>query len=635
MWLWVQLSGTLRRFFIVGVLVGLVWVGTEANASAQEGLLVGRQPVPITPLANVRAVEGNGAGFQALASFTGNLTLPSGNVAGFGASIAAINSGQFDYVVVGAPDAGRAFVYKKANASSVFDSPVELLPSLGGRFGASVAIRWGMIAVGAPGVGRVVTFSQPLDSHAFPDESQNFVADRGPPSAQFTDASWGTVVAMSFGMDDPLLACGLSHCETFYEARPFGDLADVQWNPVGPSYQIDNGAESEIRALAGHGVDNTIKVYNGDPSTGYRSYSFSPSAVLSLPTGITSFSRGIGGSYDYFLVSGVPAPPGTGSPLYAVFGSPTSGWSISSSPVISSVFDNLVGTTVTNNTDTWLLSNTNAAGSTGASSGAVYRVKVNRANTFYDYSDDGWSAERLATGGNKLGAGLAMTPDFVTIGDPSIPQVFALANDQTLYRAMYSSQPTGAASVSMTVVYNSPAPTITEDPTCAAVPGSIFQGVGSGAPCIHVTPNAAMVGPAQVCFPNPSGSAKWRIVRCTAPLPGPSCAGPDDNLFEGKCCTQLFPTGGPNPLCSDTTHFSDVAVGPLADTDGDFIADVSDNCPTVFNPDQTDANHNGIGDACETVAVPAVPAVPPVALTVLAGLLGLSGGYIQRRRRVK
>ena len=39
---------------------------------------------------------------------------------------------------------------------------------------------------------------------------------------------------------------------------------------------------------------------------------------------------------------------------------------------------------------------------------------------------------------------------------------------------------------------------------------------------------------------------------------------------------------------------------PLPDTDGDGFLDVKDNCPTVFNPKQTDCNGNGIGDACES-----------------------------------
>ncbi len=38
--------------------------------------------------------------------------------------------------------------------------------------------------------------------------------------------------------------------------------------------------------------------------------------------------------------------------------------------------------------------------------------------------------------------------------------------------------------------------------------------------------------------------------------------------------------------------------GP-ADTDGDGVLDGSDNCPTVPNADQADANGNGIGDLCD------------------------------------
>ncbi|TSK05051.1 MAG: choice-of-anchor D domain-containing protein [Geobacter sp.] len=42
-----------------------------------------------------------------------------------------------------------------------------------------------------------------------------------------------------------------------------------------------------------------------------------------------------------------------------------------------------------------------------------------------------------------------------------------------------------------------------------------------------------------------------------------------------------------------------VEVKAGVDSDGDGIADSVDNCPTVYNPKQTDLDGNGIGDACE------------------------------------
>jgi lysophospholipase L1-like esterase len=36
------------------------------------------------------------------------------------------------------------------------------------------------------------------------------------------------------------------------------------------------------------------------------------------------------------------------------------------------------------------------------------------------------------------------------------------------------------------------------------------------------------------------------------------------------------------------------------DSDGDGIPDICDNCPDTYNPDQTDSNSDGVGDACDT-----------------------------------
>src|SRR4029434_1916523 len=41
-----------------------------------------------------------------------------------------------------------------------------------------------------------------------------------------------------------------------------------------------------------------------------------------------------------------------------------------------------------------------------------------------------------------------------------------------------------------------------------------------------------------------------------------------------------------------------------SDSDGDGIADPSDNCPNNFNPRQTDEDQNNIGDLCEGLPSP-------------------------------
>lgn len=52
----------------------------------------------------------------------------------------------------------------------------------------------------------------------------------------------------------------------------------------------------------------------------------------------------------------------------------------------------------------------------------------------------------------------------------------------------------------------------------------------------------------------------------------------------------------------------------MKDADSDGLPDVCDNCPNVANPDQADANKNGVGDACEVTKPPVDPdpKTPPV-----------------------
>ncbi len=58
---------------------------------------------------------------------------------------------------------------------------------------------------------------------------------------------------------------------------------------------------------------------------------------------------------------------------------------------------------------------------------------------------------------------------------------------------------------------------------------------------------------------------------------------------------------GPEVWLDDTETLA--KHGPIsigADGDEDGVVDEMDNCPYVANPKQSDANHDGLGDACES-----------------------------------
>src|SRR5574338_691526 len=43
----------------------------------------------------------------------------------------------------------------------------------------------------------------------------------------------------------------------------------------------------------------------------------------------------------------------------------------------------------------------------------------------------------------------------------------------------------------------------------------------------------------------------------------------------------------------------DVDCAAIADEDGDCVADLTDNCPTVSNAAQDDDDHDGVGNTCD------------------------------------
>lgn len=68
----------------------------------------------------------------------------------------------------------------------------------------------------------------------------------------------------------------------------------------------------------------------------------------------------------------------------------------------------------------------------------------------------------------------------------------------------------------------------------------------------------------------------------------------------------VYPTACPAPAVDAATV--DDCEPPFRDRDGDGVANLDDNCPDEWNPDQSDVDGNGVGDACDVAPPP--PTVP-------------------------
>jgi hypothetical protein len=81
---------------------------------------------------------------------------------------------------------------------------------------------------------------------------------------------------------------------------------------------------------------------------------------------------------------------------------------------------------------------------------------------------------------------------------------------------------------------------------------------------------------------------------CNDDIDGDGCPNATDNC-------PLYPNAGSCNKATNPNPPANLPAGVVCsvDTDKDGIDDSVDNCPLVYNPDQSDINHNGIGDACD------------------------------------
>jgi Thrombospondin type 3 repeat len=149
--------------------------------------------------------------------------------------------------------------------------------------------------------------------------------------------------------------------------------------------------------------------------------------------------------------------------------------------------------------------------------------------------------------------------------------------------------------------------TLTQHPgTTAPAGGSISLSAGSIGPIQTTWPDDT-TGSGSTNCPTPAptlasdAGAPYAGSNSSVTITAPATAGPYSYTAKWQSALSPAGSGDSNAITGGTVQVTyTLTVSGATDTDGDGVPDSEDNCPNDANPDQADADQDGLGNACDS-----------------------------------